>query len=151
MKARNSLHLFLISLLLLVGCDAFQDADPYPYDVLVEGTNSGIRTPVERVIDMKPEWEQFWQQHTSFVNPRPPLPQVDFASSVVVALFGGDKPTGGYSVTIAAVTEKENEVRIDYRIEGSGGPTTSLTQPFAILKLQKPAGGVSIRRLSDRF
>jgi hypothetical protein len=149
MKTRNSL--LLITLLLLAGCDAFQDADPYPYEVLVQGTQSGITTPTEEIIDSKTEWEQFWQRHTSVQVPPPSLPQVDFASSVLVALYGGNRPSSGYSITIVAVTEKDSDVRIDYRIDGSGGPLTVETQPFAILRLQRPVGRISIRRLSDRF
>ena len=151
MKKRNVLHLLLISLVLLAGCDAFQEADPYPYQVLAEGDFSGVRSPMEEIIDNNVEWQQFWRLHMSRTSSPEPVPQVDFASFVVVALFAGDKPSSGYSITIVAVTEKDSDVRIDYRIEGSGGPLQILTQPFAILKLQKPVGGIIIRRLSDRF
>ncbi|MCI0606333.1 protease complex subunit PrcB family protein [bacterium] len=146
MKTRNSLYLLLISFLLLAGCDAFQDADPYPYDVLAQGTSSGIRTPVEQIIDTRTEWQQFWQMHTSRTSPPLPLPEVDFAASLLVALYAGDQPTNGYSIAIIAVREKNSDVRIDYRIAGSGGPLPTVTQPFAILRMQRPTGGISIRK-----
>ena len=147
MKTRNRLYALVI-LVFLAGCDAFQDARPYPYEILVQGERSGIRTPREEVIDTNTEWAQFWQQHTAGTNPPLPLPQVDFASSLLVALYGGDKPTNGYSISIAAVTQFDTDVRVDYRVAGSGGPIPSVTQPFAILKLQKPIRGISIRRIN---
>lgn len=68
----------------------------------------------------------------------PQIPKVDFTKSRIVALFLGQKNSGGYSIKVKDVTESNNIITVKI-IESSPKPgenaTMALTNPFTILKI----------------
>ena len=72
--------------------------------------------------------------------PAPNAPEVDFSEEMVIAIFSGEKPTGGYSIEITKVELDEDEVTIFFE-EVSPEPgqpvTEALTQPFHIVKINR--------------
>jgi hypothetical protein len=79
------------------------------FRTIARGANSGYPTASQLVIDNPKEWASVWQQHTSNIIPSPPVPDVDFTDNKVVAVFMGEKRTGGYSVEILTVETKSSE------------------------------------------
>lgn len=117
------------------------------YEILLEGTYSGIRQPIQRVITTQEQWEKLWKEHVSVLVPQPPVPEVDFENFVVVALFAGEKNTSGYQVKIKEVVPAQNNVLVRYKfIEPAQNSFTLqvITQPFVLLKIQKPQGTVQL-------
>ena len=51
----------------------------------LEGTYSGIKESLQKVITTNEEWQQLWKKHVSVIVPQPPVPEVDFENNVVVA------------------------------------------------------------------
>jgi hypothetical protein len=117
------------------------------HEVLLDGTYSGIRGPLQKVITNKEEWQELWKKHVSVIVPQPPVPDVDFDSFVIAAIFAGEKNTSGYQVKIKEVLPVGNNVNVRYKLVEP--PANSFTlqvivQPFVLLKVQKPVGSVQL-------
>lgn len=109
-------------------------------ETIGRGAHSGIMTREQLVIASPDEWEEFWSRHASLQLPPPILPEVDFSAEMVIAVFSGEKPTGGYSVEISEVEFAEDEVNIFFEEVSPvpGEPVTeALTQPFHIIKISR--------------
>lgn len=110
------------------------------------------------VIESQDEWEEFWSRHTSVHLPAPNAPEVDFSKEMVVAVFSGEKPTGGYSIEIIEAKPTEDEVSVYYEETPPepGQPVTeALTQPFHIVKINRiddlPVEFISEYSLEEEF
>ena len=117
------------------------------YEVLQQGTYSGMRTPLQNVIKNQKDWEALWKKHVSMLIPQPPLPDVDFKVSVIAAIFTGEKNTSGYQIILKSVSAEGNDVVVHYR--QTEPPANSLTlqvttQPFLMLRIDRPAGVVQL-------
>ena len=60
---------------------------------------SGIDRAQQIVARTAAEWQALWQRHA----PGRPAPAVDFAKNMVVAVFLGSRPSGGFQVEITGV------------------------------------------------
>lgn len=117
------------------------------YEVLLEGTYSGIREPLQKVISTNEEWEDLWRKHVSIIVPQPPVPEVDFENNVVAAIYMGEKNKSGYQVLLKEVVPEGKDVILRYKIVEP--PENSftlmvLTQPFILVKIPKPEGTVQL-------
>ncbi len=97
-----------------------------------------------KVITNRKDWEDLWKKHVSIIVPQPLVPDVDFDSQVVAVVFAGEKPTSGYRILLKDVSFKGTDVVVTYR--QIDPPANSfilqvITQPFLMLKVQKPSGG----------
>ena len=54
-------------------------------------------------------WAGLWQP--------PALPTIDFSRSCLVAVFMGEQPTGGYSITIQRMQAYDQEVSVDLLVK----------------------------------
>jgi hypothetical protein len=85
------------------------------------------------VIRSEEEWRSLSAAHTLWlVYPRsdvPPQPDVDFDSEILIFMCGGVHPTGGYSLSIRAVTLCSDKLVVTYE-EQSPGPDDVVTQAF---------------------
>ena len=77
---------------------------------------------------------------------------IDFNREIVVAIFLGEKPTGGFAVEIVRVGRQNGEFVVDYKeINPASGAmvTQALTQPFHIVRIDGEVGTkVTFRRES---
>ncbi|MGV7643070.1 protease complex subunit PrcB family protein, partial [Mycobacterium kansasii] len=60
---------------------------------------SGVSRPEQVVARTEPEWRALWERHAPGRTP----PAVDFSKNMVVAVFLGSRPSGGYQVQITGV------------------------------------------------
>jgi hypothetical protein len=60
---------------------------------------SGIDRAEQLVVRTAAEWQSLWQRHA----PGRPAPAVDFNKNMVLAVFLGSRPSGGYQVQITGV------------------------------------------------
>jgi hypothetical protein len=105
------------------------------------GHHSGMRTTGEQVIQDAEVWKQVWGQVYRTSRPQPEPPKIDFDKQTVLAVFLGNRNTGGYSIRITAVkdTGKETEVHVQRSSPRPGDITTqALTQPYDIVVIDKP-------------
>jgi len=104
------------------------------------GVFSGMTHAVEWVIRDEEGWVALWKEHTSIIFPAPPLPAIDFNREMVIAVFAGEQPTGGYVVTVTEVKQLEEGrgLKVYYTVEAPGSECfveQIFTQPFHIIKL----------------
>jgi hypothetical protein len=115
-----------------------------PFQTLLKGNHSGIRERQFLVISSRAKWDDLWRSHSSLNLPKQELPAVDFESESVLALFSGEKRTGGYAIEVVKVEDDPAtaQLKVFYR-ETAPPPnaivTQGLTQPFHMIKLARKA------------
>jgi hypothetical protein len=113
-----------------------------PFVTVDKGFTSGIRERRLLAIKTTKEWRNLWEAHTAVVTPPKPLPAVDFKKEMIVAVFSGEKPSGGHGIEIVTIEENsaKRETRVIFR-ETKPPPgamvTAALTQPYHVVKLKK--------------
>ncbi|MDZ8032665.1 protease complex subunit PrcB family protein [Nostoc sp. DedSLP04] len=124
------------------------------FTTIARGSDSGYQSASQMVIDNSERWIDLWQQHTSNAEPPPPIPQVDFTRNSVVAVFAGEKPTGGYSVEILSAetsgsqTQEQLAITVQHRQPGAGDfVTEALTYPYHIIRIPKIDGKVVFKHV----
>jgi len=114
------------------------------FTTIAQGADSGYQSASQTVIDNQERWINLWQQHTSDTEPPTPVPQVDFTSYNVVAVFAGEKSTGGYSVEILTVETRNFQTKdlpslvivVEYRQPKPGDfVTEGMTYPYNMIKI----------------
>jgi hypothetical protein len=126
------------------------------FTTIAQGTNSGYQSASMTVIDNSEEWVDLWQQHTCNVEPPPPVPQVDFTRYSVVAVFAGEKPTGGYSVEILRVETSDSQMKqqpsiaitVQHRQPEAGDfVTEAFTYPYHMIRIPKIVGSITFKHV----
>jgi RNA polymerase sigma factor (sigma-70 family) len=92
-----------------------------------KGAISGAKKRERLVVRTKEQWQRVWAQAHATVSPRPKLPEVDFGRHMVLAVFMGEQPSGGYAVTITEATVAKEAVMVRVR-ERAPSPNT-ITPP----------------------
>jgi hypothetical protein len=79
---------------------------------------------------------------------RAPAPDISFDTRAVVVVFQGQKPTGGYSISIAEIRRSglELTVRVNEHAPSRTDITTqALTSPFVAVSIPRPPEGTTIK------
>lgn len=100
---------------------------------------SGIRITVADAFKTESRFRSFWKSHKSNDSPPPSLPNIDFDTNMIIAVFRGEKNTGGYNINITSIEENDSEiiVRGEMTNPPTGGVTTQvLTQPYHIVSVK---------------
>jgi protease stability complex PrcB-like protein len=128
--------------LLLASCAACGAAvgETVPFSTLGKGINSGIREPAQVVVRSQSEWVALWGRHLRTRTAPPPPPAVDFTTEMVVALFLGERSTGGYEIEVTQVERTDPGLAVRFRVkkpDPGAMPMQVLTQPFHLIKLPR--------------
>ncbi len=111
------------------------------FEVLKTGSNAfGFEKPAERLIQDLESWTKVWNAVESGVIPRPPVQPVDFEKYSLVAVFAGEKRTGGYSIAVEAASLENGGKILKVRARETAPPkgsitTMVLTSPYQIVKV----------------
>jgi hypothetical protein len=136
MRCVASLVLMLAS---FVGC-AGAAREAVLFSTLTKGVNGGVRESAQLVVRSQSEWAALWGR---LMRPRatpPPPPAVDFSIEMIVALFMGERPTGGYEIEATRVERTDSGLTVHYRVkrpEAGAILMQVLTQPFHLIKLPR--------------
>ncbi len=112
---------------------------------IAKGAQSNVDAPRQAVARTPAEWTALWRTHEY----DKPAPAVDFSREMVVAVFMGSRPTGGYSVEIVSATESGGSLVVSYREQSPprGALTTQvLTAPFHMAAVPKFTGDVRFEK-----
>jgi hypothetical protein len=71
---------------------------------------SAIDSPRQVVVKAAAEFEKLWREHA----PGRPAPSVDFSKHMVIALFLGSRPSGGFSVEITDVRRDGDALLVNW-------------------------------------
>lgn len=110
------------------------------FETIARGYYSGQTNKSMLVITSLQELKELWNRTFSSIFPQPHLPDVDFSKEMIVAVFFGEHMTGGYSIQIERVVERQDmiEVEVIERKPGTGCfVTEAITSPYHIIKLEK--------------
>ena len=112
---------------------------------LVKQFYSGVDARERLVVQTAAEWSSLWERIHSRQSPVPPIVQPDFNSEVALVATMGEKPSGGYTITIDSVTRHERG-SIVYVTEKSPSDTcftpAVLTQAVHAIRAPKTDGGI---------
>jgi len=144
-------NFYIIWAVLILSCipatkpDAKGNGEMMPFVTIDKGITSGNTGRSFLAIRTAQEWQDIWHQHSSHLTASPGLPPVDFSKEMVIAIFQGNKSTGGFSVEILRVEKSEVRLLVFYKERvpppGSMVPQV-LTQPYHMIKLQRMEGEV---------
>lgn len=76
-----------------------------------------------------------WTEHKGSTNG---MPSVDFSTHSVLAVYAGEKPTGGFGATITSVTRLNKVLTVNYRFTAPGPDdivTQIITRPTHIVSI----------------
>lgn len=105
------------------------------FRVLDTGTHAaGVSVQTNYAASSEEDFAKLWKM--SHGTDGKTLPEIDFSKEYVMGVFAGQKPSGGYSVAVASVTDAGNTrtVAITLTSPGEGCMVTeSLTNPYQII------------------
>ena len=126
--------------------------DRVSFQTVAIGTRSAVRDSLQTVARTQSDWSALWQRHTSNESSPPALPVLDFSKEIVVAVFLGEKPTGGHGIEITRVFRTDHSLVVWYHEKSPPSralTTQALTQPFHIVRIPDTnVDEVSFRRVS---
>ena len=117
------------------------------FDVVQEATTeiSGITERRRDVIVDETEWAALWDEITTFVMPKPPVPAIDFGSRMVILATMGERTSGGHSISVIQVAEEQGTL---YAVVEEATPgiecmtTDVVTTPAVAVSVPRASGTV---------
>lgn len=73
-------------------------------------------------------------------TPELEIPEINFEKETVIALFLGEKNSGGYAIGVDQVLNKKDKISVIYKVispKQGEMVTNVMTQPFIIIKISK--------------
>ncbi|MGE4346509.1 MAG: protease complex subunit PrcB family protein [Flavobacteriaceae bacterium] len=130
---KNTIRLFwlITTIVLVYSCSTAKSAKEVSYQILTDSAYQGKKQQSYEVIDNENNLKELYR--TVKDNQ---IPDVDFSKSRIVALFMGEKNTGGYSIGIDEIkTEKEKVIIKVKKTYPEGMATMAFSQPYMIAKI----------------
>jgi hypothetical protein len=109
------------------------------------GEYGGIEEAARRAVRDAQAWAKLWAELQKIVEPVPALPEVDFERQMVLAVFLGQRSSGGHSVRIESVKRDGDELAVSVSVRSpppGGMVTMALTQPYDIVVVERFDGPV---------
>ena len=103
------------------------------YEVLTQSAYQGKENKSYEVIKDNASLEKLY----AAIND-PQIPKVDFSKSRIVALFLGQRTSGGYAIKVKNVSEKGNKIYVtveETKPKPGDMVTMAITNPFTIVKI----------------
>lgn len=141
------MKIYILIFSLFVGCGASKDLESKKsdsmkvtplYETLVESAMGGYSSPQIKVIKEQNTLLEIYGQVNKTRKPGFPIPTVNFEKETIVAVFLGQKNTGGFSVSVNEIVEKDGKLFINVKEtkpDKGSMATMVFTQPFCIIKL----------------
>jgi hypothetical protein len=129
---------FLLSLpLLAAGCMGTVIPQELPVTMLAQGHQSMQTEERFEWVTQSETFHALWNTAQAA-----PPPSLDFERDGVVAVFMGERPTGGHSIQVERVALRDGELLVEVllRSPGAGCLTTqALTQPYQMVSVPRVA------------
>jgi len=129
---------FLLSLpLLAAGCMGAVIPQELPVTVLAQGQHSMQTEERFEWVTQPESFQALWEAAQAG-----PQPSVDFERDGVVAVFMGERPTGGHGIQVEQVALRDDELLVEVLLQSPGPEcltTQALTQPYQIVSVPRAA------------
>lgn len=130
-----------IFLFVLIGCantKQVKEPQKVTFETLLEGSHGGYRDGEFIIINNNKDLKRIYTQINKIRKPGFPIPKIDFNKELVIALFLGEKPSGGYSIYVSSIEETKNEFHVFIKESTPEGMVaTVMTQPFYFCKISR--------------
>ncbi len=83
-----------------------------PFETMASYHYSGVTEKKNLVITNKREWKKLWKLVHSREVPRPPLPKINFAERMVIAVFLGEQSDSARRISIVKLVKSGDQLRI---------------------------------------
>jgi len=113
------------------------------FKVVAQGIHSNISLVSQLVIKTKADWNRLLKIHAG--NNATSLATIDFNDDIVITVFAGQQPSGGYSVGVSKIKKVDDNlyVSLTFTEPKQGDPVTlATTQPFIFLSTEKVEGKI---------
>lgn len=103
---------------------------------LAKGQHSLQTEQQFEMITGQPQFRHLWSRFDAGAPP-----SLDFTRETAIAVFMGERPTGGYSIHVNAVTHGDGELLVDVVLQAPGPEcmtTQAFTQPYEMVSV--PSG-----------
>lgn len=125
---------FAAVLILAQSCGKGEFISDVAFEVIEHGDYSGAKQSNQMEMDSNTEWEDFWVNELQRdINN---IPEVDFDKDMVVALFLGERHTGGFQISTTKIEEYEHEIEVQYEEHVPDGIVTqAFTYPYQLITM----------------
>jgi hypothetical protein len=107
-----------------------------------KGQHGGPIDPIAEVAADEAAWTRLWLQIGQ------DAPALDFKKFYAVAVFAGEKPTGGWTIEFQEPVNKGPDAIVRYKIlPPSGFATMAIAQPWKVRAFPRVSGKVSVEAL----
>ena len=111
-----------------------------------KGSNSAAQRPGNDIIRTNVQLKAAWALAFGNQEPQPDLPQVDFEKQMLIAVFMGQKNTGGHSIEMTGIEESAGDLTV-HVAEQSPKPddvtTQAITSPFHVVLIPRFSGEIN--------
>ncbi|MEM0516856.1 protease complex subunit PrcB family protein [Aequorivita flava] len=120
------------------------------FEVLLSNSQSNIVKQKNVILQTSEELKQIFNSINATRTPHIPIPKVDFKTEIVAFINIGETSTGGHSVAVKEIIEKENTLVVFY--EGNSpkpgeNATMVITTPFTMVKFKKQPKSIIFKRV----
>lgn len=108
-------------------------------EVLVEGSHGGYETSKYLIIRNDKALQEVYAKINMIRSPEILVPKIDWKNEMVIALFMGQKNSGGYKISvknIKSIDQNKDEITVK-ETAPQGMATTVITQPFYFCKVKR--------------
>jgi hypothetical protein len=138
---------FALLFLLSTGCYGEDlNGKPVPFETIEQGGNSGVRTGKTLAIHDSAAWNMLWLEHKKNSSLASAAPEIDFSKEMVIAVFLGERRTGGHAISIKSLSAGSQGLNVTYQENRPGKGCMlimALTFPFQIVRLARIDGPVT--------
>ena len=121
-------------------------SSPPPVTTLAQSTGSFITSTKQMVARTPAEWAALWKAHAGPA----PAPAVDLAKSTVIAVFLGERMTGGYMVEITGTRRDGGALVVSWAERKPAGDQMTaqvITSPAHIASIPAFAGEIRFEKV----
>ncbi len=144
--------LLLLLSILLTSCATTEVAQPVEnniytinakFNIIARGQFSNISLERQLIVKNKEDWQRLWNIHRG--DKKNKSPRINFNDKIVIAIFSGQQPSGGYAIGISQMKILDDNLYVGVTFkEPQQGDSVSLalTQPYIFVSTNKVDGKV---------
>jgi len=120
------------------------------FETLVKDQTGGYVKEEIRIISDRKSLLKVYGYVNRIRKPGFPIPTIDFSKETVIAVFMGEKTSGGYAVSVESVKEEGEKVIVQIKEVKPGTKdmvTMAITQPFCFAKINNVGKEIVFEKL----
>ena len=114
--------------------------DTIPFQLIAQEVYGGKSDSSFEVIEDSNSLEEVYALLSKSISPSLEVPKINFDRQIVIALFLGEKTSGGHSIIVEYVANSKDSISVNYKIKTPNkgeAVTFAMTQPYCIIKIPK--------------